>query len=310
MLRILIVSFLLVSAVAVAADGPVVIYPPDLTLSTDAKVKLFIYSPDKAAALNPTINFKPLAGLEGDNFKKGEITLNPGLNFLEVGGKRIRIYHLPAAKMDRFTLQGKKSDEQYVFRASKYHAALDDGCEGCHTLEDGKLSAKPQKEACYACHTDYSKVEEGKKVFLHTPVAGGECTACHDPHASPLPKLQKSEKGCRECHDAFPEDGVVHKPVGYGDCTSCHSPHAGPGAKQLLKPGNQLCAICHESPHKQHRSSESKGKLTTVPPDFPVDTSSGANEMSCTGCHASHQSPERRLFLKPQGQLCKTCHQL
>lgn len=309
-LRILVMLFLLFSATARAADGPVVLYPPDLMLSSEGKVKVFIFSPDKAAPLGATINFKALTGIEGDNFKKGEIALNPGLNFLEVAGKRVRIYYLPNAKMDRFMLQGKKSEEPYVFLSSKLHPALDDGCEGCHTFEDGKLSSKPQKESCYACHTDFTKVEEGKKVSVHTPVAGGECTSCHDPHFSSLPKLIKSEKGCRECHDAFPEDGVVHKPVSYGDCVACHSPHAGPGAKQLVKPGNLLCLTCHESPHSQHRSAVSKGKLTTIPPDFPVDNTAGTLEMACIGCHAPHQSAERRLFVKSQGQLCKTCHQL
>jgi predicted CXXCH cytochrome family protein len=309
-IRILFVLLLFASAAARAADAPVVVFPPDLMLTSEGKVKVFIYAPDKNQAVNCTVNFKPLAGLEGDNFKKGEISLNPGLNFLEAGAKRIRIYYLPNAKMDRFMLQGKKSDEPFVFRTAKLHPALDDGCEGCHTLEDGKLGSKPQKESCYACHTDFTKVEEGKTISVHTPVAGGECTSCHDPHFGFLPKLQKSEKGCRECHDAFPEDGVVHKPVSYGDCISCHSPHAGPGTKQLVKPGNQLCGSCHESPHKQHRSADSKGKLTKIPPDFPIDNASGSPEMSCTGCHAPHQSAERRLFVKPQGQLCKTCHQL
>jgi predicted CXXCH cytochrome family protein len=309
-IRILVLSLMLFSVAARAADGPVVLYPPDLMLTSEGQIKVFVYAPDKNQPLNATINFKPLSGLEGDNFKKGEASLNPGLNFLEVGDKRVRIYYLPNAKMERFMLQGKKSDDPFVFRTVKLHPALDDGCEGCHTLEDGKLSSKPQKEACYACHTDHSKAEEGKQVFVHTPVAGGECTSCHDPHLSSLPKLQKSEKGCRECHDPFPEDGVVHKPVGYGDCISCHSPHAGPGAKNLIKPGNMLCATCHEDPHRQHRSAESKGKLTQVPPDFPTDNSSGKLEIACTGCHAPHQSPERRLFVKPQGQLCKTCHQL
>ncbi len=310
LIRILLMLSMLLPVVVRAADGPVVLYPPDLMFSTEGKVKVFIFSPDKSAPLGATINFKAIEGIEGDHFKKGEISLNPGLNFVEAGGKRLRLYYLPGAKMDRFILQGKKSDEPYIFRAAKIHPALDDGCDGCHTFEDGKLSSKPQKESCYACHTDYSKVEEGKQVFLHTPVAGGECTSCHDPHFSMLPKLQKSEKGCRECHDAFPEDGVVHKPVGYGDCISCHSPHAGPGPKQLIKPGNTLCATCHENPHRQHRSADAKGKLTKVPPDFPVDNSAGKPEMSCTGCHAPHQSAERRLFVKPQGQLCKTCHQL
>jgi predicted CXXCH cytochrome family protein len=308
--RILVMMFLLLPLVARAADGPVILYPPDLMFTTEGKIKIFAYSPDKAAPLEATINFKKMEGIEGENFRKGEVTLNPGLNFIEAGGKRIRLYYLPGVKMDRFMLQGKKSEEPYVFRAVKIHPALDDGCEGCHTVEDGKLSAKPQKESCYACHTDFSKVEAGKKVFVHTPVAGGECTSCHDPHFSVLPKLQKSEKGCRECHDAFPTDGVSHKPVGYGECSACHSPHAGPGAKQVIREGNTLCATCHESPHLQHRAADSKGKMTKVPPDFPTDNSTGKLEITCTGCHAPHTSTERRLFVKPQGQLCKTCHQL
>lgn len=309
--KLFFVFLFLIAAATAGAGGvsPTVLFPPDLSLSTDGKARLFVYSPDKSEP-KVTLNFKPLPALEGEVFRKGEISLNPGLNFLEVGDKRVRIYSLPNAKMDKFSLAGKKSDEVFVFQTYKLHPALDDGCEGCHTVEGDKISAKPLAEACYACHTDFTKADEGKEVFVHTPVKGAECTGCHDPHFSSLAKLQKSEKGCRECHDPFPEEGTVHKPVSYGDCTSCHSPHAGPGDKQLLRPGNSLCIACHETPHPQHRSAEIKGRLTQIPPDFPLDNTLGRKEMACTGCHQAHQSPERRLFKKSQGELCKTCHRL
>jgi predicted CXXCH cytochrome family protein len=206
--------------------------------------------------------------------------------------------------MDSFRFSSAMEGQDLVFRAYRLHPALDDGCEGCHTLEEGKLKAKDQKEACYACHNDFAKAEGGKKVFVHAPVAAGECTACHDPHFATLPKLQKPGKGCLECHDPFPTEGTVHAPVGAGECVACHNPHAGAAKMQLVRPGNALCIGCHKEPHTRHRSSVVLGRMTRVPENFPVER----GELSCTGCHVPHQSPNARLFRKPQDDLCRTCH--
>jgi predicted CXXCH cytochrome family protein len=281
-----------------------VLYPPDLTFSNEPSVKIFAFRPAKGETVIPVVNGKETAPLEGEMFLKGEIPLSTGLTVVEVGGNTVRVFLLESTRIASFRLPAGKEGEELVFRSYRLHPALDDGCEGCHTLEGGKLLAKDQKEACYACHSDFTKSEDRKKVYVHAPVASGECTGCHDPHFATRPKLQKLEKGCLECHDPFPREGSVHRPAGNGECVACHSPHAGPAAKQLVRAGNALCLGCHKEPHGRHRTSVVLGALTRIPDDFPRE----GGELLCAGCHTPHQSPHARLFRKSQDELCKICH--
>ncbi len=302
---ILFAAILLAAAVTVrGAADPTVLYPVDLTLVTEPALKIHVARPGGGLPVYVKLNGKVVAKMEGENFLKGEVTLVPGLNLVEAGGRTIRVFLLEGAKMEEFRLSREEGKDPLVFRAYRIHPALDEGCEGCHEAKDGKITAKDQKEACYACHTNFGAEEEGKTKFLHAPVAAGECTGCHDPHFSTRPKLQKLAKGCLECHDPFPTEGVVHRPVAEGECTKCHNPHVSEAPKQLVRPGNALCLGCHADPHRQHRAGEVKGKMTQIPDDVPRDR----DELACSACHVPHQSAERRLFRKPQGELCKTCH--
>jgi predicted CXXCH cytochrome family protein len=298
---------LILAAPAPAADEPVILFPPDQTLSIEGEIKIFAYNPGAKTPLSVTVNGIAQESLKGESFQSGKATLIPGLNILDVGGKSVKIVHLPGTKLEQFRLPGGKEGAPIVFRYLRLHPALDDGCEGCHVIESGKLKAKDQKEACYACHDNFEKKEEGgKDRSVHTPIKAGECTGCHDPHFSTRPKLQKLEKGCFECHDPFSSEGTVHYPVEKKECNPCHSPHAGPGPNQVVLAGNALCLKCHENTHVQHRSATvTKDQATTqIPPDVPRDK----ENISCVACHLPHQSAERRLFRKNQGELCKSCH--
>ena len=283
-----------------------VLYPPDLAFSIEPKMKIFAYRASMGDPVIPAVNGKAAAPLEGETFLKGEVSLSAGMNLLQVGGKILRVFFLPDTIMDALRFPSGEEGEDRVFQAYRLHPALDDGCEVCHTLEGGKLKAKDQMEACYACHNDFSKADGGKKVFVHAPVDSGECTSCHDPHFATRPKLQKLEKGCLECHDPFPTNGTVHAPVRAGECGACHSPHAGPAPKQLLRAGNALCLGCHKDTHMRHRSPEVTGTMTSVPETFPLDNGS----LACAGCHVPHQSGARRLLKGSGGELCTICHRM
>lgn len=291
---------------AAAQPAPPVhlLFPPDLAFTSDPKVKVFAFRAPGGPPVVPVVNGKEAAPLDGETFPKGEVALLPGMNLLGAGATTVRVFVLPGAAMETFRFPSGKEGEDLLFRAFRLHPALDDGCDGCHAVEGGKLKAKDQKEACFSCHDDFTKEAGGKKPFVHAPAASGECTACHDPHFAARPKLQKLEKDCFECHDPFPGTGTVHAPVAAAACASCHSPHAGPAPKQLARAGNALCLGCHKAPHDRHRSSTVLGTLTRVPDDFPREST----ELSCTGCHVPHQSQNGGLFRKPWEELCRTCH--
>ncbi len=303
--RILWALLILAVAVPAAAVGDfVLLYPRDLTLAREERIRIYAFQPGGGLPTYVKVNGKVAARLEGEALRKGEVALGPGLNSLDIGGAAVRVYRTSNAKIEQFRYVADDGGKPLVFQAYRLHPALDEGCDGCHVVEGVKLAAKEQKGACYACHTDFGAAEEGKTKHLHAPVAAGECTGCHDPHFATRAKLQKLEKGCLECHDPFPAGGVVHRPVADGDCKACHGPHVGAAPRQLVRPGNALCLGCHETSHKQHRSAAIKGKVTQIPDDFPRDK----GQLACVGCHKPHQSKERRLFPMTQGALCRTCH--
>ncbi len=108
-----------------------------------------------------------------------------------------------------------------------YHVpAKEKQCDACHDHNTmGKLTM-PQPEVCYQCHDDFSGIFQS----LHGPVAGGYCTACHDPHMSAAAKLliRTGQSLCLHCHQ---QDQVlsneVHKEIDNAECTTCHNPHGG-----------------------------------------------------------------------------------
>jgi len=290
-----------------AAEDTVVLFPPDLTLAKEGKIKIFAFRAG-GGPVSVAVNGTGKDPLKGEALQTGQAELSPGMNLLDVGGKPIRVYYMANAGSDRLRILPEKGDGPLEFQAYRIHPALDDGCEGCHAVDGGKLKAKGQKEACYACHDNFEKQEEGKKKYVHSPVAAGECTGCHDPHFTVRPKLQKLAKGCLECHDVQQAAESVHSPVPEGRCTDCHGPHVGAAPKQLVRSGNDLCLGCHRNLHSHHRFSAAvkKAEAIQVPPDLPREK----GEFSCLACHVPHQSAERRLFRKSQGELCKTCHMI
>lgn len=251
-----------------------------------------------------SVNGKQGAPLTGTSFLSGEAALRPGRNVIRAGQREVRVYYLAGPGREIVTEKAEKGKAPLVFRSYRLHPALEDGCEGCHFLKNGKLGVKELKEACYACHADFGKTAGGERRYVHEPVAGGECASCHAPHYSALPKLQRDPKGCFGCHDPFPARGSVHRPARSGPCTVCHDPHAADAPKLLVRGGNALCFGCHEAVHSHHRGDAVPGSMTTLPADVPRD----GRALSCLACHAPHQSPREQLLLAARKELCRKCH--
>jgi predicted CXXCH cytochrome family protein len=173
---------------AQAASVPVVLYPPDLTLSSQPVIPLHAVREEGKAPIRVTVNGKPIGTMIGASVQKGEAPLVPGLNRLNIGGKPVRVYYRAGSPGGQLAIKGGKGKPPMVFRSYYLHPAMEEGCGNCHVDEGGKLRRKDQKTACYGCHDDFGK--GGKPgIFLHAPVAAGECTSCHDPHFSSRSKL-------------------------------------------------------------------------------------------------------------------------
>jgi predicted CXXCH cytochrome family protein len=161
-----------------------------------------------------------------------------------------------------------------------------------------KFRLKPGGEInlCIECHADFR--EKLKRPFVHTPVKGGKCSECHNPHTSSHGKLLASESRriCFSCHGALiPKNAVSsHKVVVEGNCTKCHDPHGGNNKYSLSKTANQLCLDCHKN------IGGASGKIK-----FKHDPV----EKGCVNCHNPHASSKNEFLLK-EGvpNLCLKCH--
>ncbi len=162
--------------------------------------------------------------------------------------------------------------------------------------KDFKLRPGAKGKICVSCHDAFEEIL--KKRFVHTPLAKGDCSGCHNPHASKHALLLASETSeiCHECHeDMFvPEAESAHEVFVEGKCVSCHDPHATDNKMVLIRGGSELCFGCHEELGKRIAANEFQHE--------PVAE-------DCLKCHNPHVSAESPKLLKDEDPgLCLGCH--
>ncbi|MFP3983353.1 MAG: cytochrome c3 family protein [Desulfurivibrionaceae bacterium] len=159
------------------------------------------------------------------------------------------------------------------------------------------LKTGAREETCLTCHTDFK--EKIEKEFIHSPLAAGDCTGCHNPHTSSHGKLMAAETDriCYQCHDNLvPEEAEsVHQVVLEGNCLQCHDPHAADNRANLIRAGSRLCFECHEGLARDIDENEFSHS--------PVQD-------DCLSCHDPHASADNRsLLTNNDPALCLDCHQ-
>lgn len=199
---------------------------------------------------------------------------------------------------------------------SKHAPAANWLCRFCHD-EGGKIrifAGKPL-DLCTRCHVntkDYYKM-----TYIHGPVATGDCTACHDPHAGPYRfQLWANPKGevCTGCHTdkrkyLHPKRGLyVHGILSGLGCIACHSPHASAYRYQLYGGSsiNDWCTSCHVN----LRGLKKGHPLKNHPVVGPKDPLRKGHRFGCTSCHNPHGSEFRYLLIGEirGGHVCTKCH--
>ena len=214
------------------------------------------------------------------------------------------------------------------------HAALDMGCDTCHTThktgEPGKAEfdfhlTKAAPALCLDCHD--AKDASLQKAHNDQPFGAADCTSCHDPHQSASPKLMRqfmhppfAEKSCDMCHAPAKDGKVVltqadakslcvtchsdkakqidsakvQHPGAAGDCIDCHNPHA---SRQPGLPKTnkvEICLSCHTD------ISDLKKKRVHHEPAFT---------QGCSTCHEPHGGDNAKLLrLSATNALCMECH--
>jgi predicted CXXCH cytochrome family protein len=97
--------------------------------------------------------------------------------------------------------------------------------------EEFKLRPGARGKLCVGCHDGFA--ETLKKPFVHTPIAEGDCSGCHNPHTSNHEMLLSATTGemCQDCHDDLvpPTTESAHQVFVEGKCMSCHDSRDEPG---------------------------------------------------------------------------------
>lgn len=151
-------------------------------------------------------------------------------------------------------------------------------------------------DLCLTCHEAFQ--QKMKLRNIHAPIAEGQCSECHNPHASDHGDLlyTEPERICLECHDDLLPDKVtsVHKVVAEGNCTDCHDPHSSKNRDLLVASGEKLCFQCHAEVEKAVKESG----VVHEPA-----------EEGCLDCHNPHASADASSLLTGrEPELCLECH--
>lgn len=153
-----------------------------------------------------------------------------------------------------------------------------------------------QPDVCYMCHDDIQELED--KSSVHGAFALGECSSCHNPHASKHAALLNDDLAatCLECHEGVKDDlakSNPHQPAAIGECLSCHDPHASDFSHVLKQSTGSLCVSCHENANEW---------LARQNVHAPVDS------RECSTCHAPHGSGYEGLLSEAMPGVCFDCH--
>lgn len=167
-----------------------------------------------------------------------------------------------------------------------------------HAAGDFKLKKGAKGALCVGCHEAFEDIL--KMPFIHTPLAEGECSSCHNPHTSSHELFLAAEPGriCYECHDDLipVEAKSIHEVVTDGRCASCHDPHAAENKMNLVAAGSKLCFGCHEELGKKIEANSVEHSPVTD---------------DCLECHTPHMSEKNPTLLKEdQPSLCLGCHEV
>lgn len=99
------------------------------------------------------------------------------------------------------------------------------------------------KTLCIECHTQKSAIlAYSNDLWVHGPVADGDCIVCHSPHRSPSQYMLlkgKSIELCTQCHTkGYMLEIEEHKEE--KECNLCHNPHLGKDRFLLKKDFNEV----------------------------------------------------------------------
>lgn len=216
------------------------------------------------------------------------------------------------------------------------HAALDMGCDTCHTVHKVGDPSKPEfayhlkkssPELCLDCHD--AKDSNLQQAHNNQPFATVDCLECHNPHQSSRPSLMQAfvhapfeggKSSCSTCHEAPKEGKIVLTQASPKElCVTCHADKAEQIEKAKVQHPGALgdCTDCH-NPHASKSPGLPKPDPVTVCLNCHTDKAElrtkahlhkPAFQTGCATCHEPHGGDNEHLLrAKDVNTLCLTCH--
>lgn len=242
---------------------------------------------------------KPLSGGKGENLCLQCHSM--GLNTPEKGSRHAAL-DMGCDTCHTIHKTGDRGNRQFDFHLTKDAPAL---CIDCHDPKDASLSKAHQgqpfeKADCLTCHEPHqSNAPKLMQVFLHDPFASKQCDICHQPAKDGKVVLTQAKVNdlCATCHSDKAEQiekAKVQHPGAAGDCTDCHNPHGGRSPGFPKPDAVSVCLGCHSD-----QAAEGK-KAHAHQPVF---------EQGCAICHDPHGNDNEHLLrVKAPNALCLECH--
>ncbi len=197
---------------------------------------------------------------------------------------------------------GERGKREFDFHLIKNAPAL---CVGCHDPKDAALIKAHQNQPfanadCLTCHDPHQSSQKKLMAkFTHAPFVGGQCDSCHAAAKDGKVTLTSAtaKETCITCHSDKVdqiEKAKVQHPGAAGDCTDCHNPHAGKSQGFPKPDAVNVCLGCHTTQAEQHK------KVNLHQPAF---------EQGCATCHEPHGGGNLHLLrAKTPNALCMECH--
>jgi len=196
---------------------------------------------------------------------------------------------------------GPEPTAENDFHLTKAVPAL---CLDCHDAKDAALQKAHQNQPfatanCLECHDPHQSVSLHLMAkFTHPPFEAGSCDTCHAPAKDGKVVLTQADAKslCVTCHDdklKTIEGSKVPHPGAMGDCTDCHSPHASNQPGLPKTDSVSICLGCHTDIDDQRK------KGFHHQPAFA---------QGCSTCHTPHGGDNDHLLRVTGNPLCLECH--
>lgn len=321
---VLLLSYLVLSFVAMSAWAIVIVYPQDGTYVTKSN-HLIVQGDEDQLLDGITIEIdgikSDIIDLSSEAYRSlygnklvVEPLFDPGENTIIVEGY-LRDDKVATARASVYYLEDEATVPPENFRKEGFHlASREESCVACHNMQPSKVQLQDPTvgNPCASCHARMLNRE-----YVHGPAGVYECSYCHDIESQPV-KYQSRvdvEELCLECHDVKSQGkdamSFLHGPVAVGMCLVCHDPHASDQPKQLVAEVNQLCLNCHASVRDQPHVTNMITGGKSHPLEGPENPRMPNQKYNCSSCHNPHGGKVEQYFvnnIESGFALCQECH--